>query len=298
MIILEVHWFNVHDSGKILFDLMFKPGERICCSIDKFGYHSIPLENAFLETVTLVSPNINVPIRTVKSNDLTLIALNPMKHGFRVDDNCSAYRNFLVEMDCAPLPEQLAYIKKMGMPYSAVVFSGNKSLHFLISLDTDLPSEKVYRIFSEWILSIITLADQATKNPSRSIRIPGAMRDTGKLQELTEYVGPIKIADLINWLKLHPDAKPQEKQERKVLKEPNYDRVKGWAKELLYFGISPPNRNRKWFSVAVEFALSGYEEEYTIDVLKEYFEPDKDFKEKEWEITVRSAFKWAYERKQ
>jgi len=288
----------VQDQFKKLFDLMFRTGERVCVSDSKFGYHSIPLENVFLDKITLVSPNDNIPIEVVKSDTLTLVALNPMVSGYRTDENCSKYRNFLVEMDTGSSQEQMAYIKKLGMPYSAVVFSGNKSLHFLISLDTDLPSEKVYRVFSEWILNVVTLADENTKNPSRSIRIPGAMRDTGKRQEMVEYVGPVRLEDLTNWLKRHPDAKPKEKQVHTMLEKPDFKKIKPWVSEMVYFGITAPNRNKKWFTVAVEFALTGQSEDYTIEELRPYFSPDRDFKEREWENTIRSAFKWAYERKQ
>jgi hypothetical protein len=286
----------MHETGKKLFNLMFRSGETVCVSHNKYGYHSIPLDKALNGPVTLVPPDERFPYEYPTSDELILAALNPIK-GFRQDANCTAFRNFLVEMDYGSNEAQMSYVKRVDLPYSAAVFSGNKSLHFLISLDTDLPSEKVYRLFSEWILNIVTLADQATKNPSRSIRIPGALRDTGKHQELVDYRGAIKIGDLVSWLKLHPDAKPKEKVERKISDAPNIENMKGWVLNLLKSGIGPPNRNRKWFTVAVEFALSGYSEEYTIETLGAYFSPDRDFKEREWETTIRSAFKWSYERK-
>lgn len=297
----------MQDEGKKLLELMFRPGETVCVSYNKFGYHSIPLSEAIQDKDVTLVPTVDscvkrkiewIPANFEKAHtkELLLVALNPIK-GWRIDSNCTAFRNFLVEMDYGSSDEQMAYIKSMGLPYSAAIFSGNKSLHFLISLDTDLSSEKVYRLFSEWILKVITLADQNTKNPSRSIRIPGPVRDAGKRQELVEYKGPVKVADLVKWLHLHPNEKPQEKQERKISDKPDFDRVKIWVKEMVFNGINPPNRNKKWFTVAVEFALSGYGEEYTIDILRQYFSPDRDFKEREWETTVRSAFKWSHERK-
>lgn len=287
----------MHETAKQLFSLMFKPGETVCVSHNKFGYHSIPLKNAINGPITLVPPTDKSEWQYPKPEELTLLALNPIK-GFRQDLNCTAFRSFLVEMDYGPLPEQLAYVKKLGMPYSAVIFSGNKSLHFLTTLDTDLPSEDVYRIFSEWILNIMTLADQNTKNPSRSIRIPGAYREPGKKQILVESHGLVKINDLVSWLNKHPEAKPKEKQERIISEDADFSKVKGWVCKALKDGIMPPNRNKQWFSVGVEFALSGFNEEYTIEVLRPYFSPDRDFKEREWKTTIRSAFKWTYERKE
>jgi len=287
---------RVHETGQRLLRLMFKQGETVCISHNKYGWHSIPLENAINGPITLVPPSDDRPWEYPKPEEITMVALNPIK-GFRTDLNCTAFRSFLVEMDCGPLPEQLAYIKKLGMPYSAVVFSGNKSLHFLITLDKDLPSENVYRVFSEWILTIMTLADPLTKNPSRSIRVPGAYRSPDKRQALVEFKGAVKLAELVAWLNKYPDAKPKEKEVRTVSENPDFSKVKGWACKLLVDGINPPNRNAKWFSVAMEFALSGYEEDYILEVLRPYFSPDRDFKEREWKTTIRSGFKKANERK-
>lgn len=287
----------MHETGKRLFNLMFKPGETVCVSHNKFGYHSVYLNTALNGPVTLVPPSDDIPRQYPQTDDLLLVALNPIK-GYRQDINCTAFRSFLIEMDYGPLAEQMAYVKTMGMPYSAVVFSGNKSLHFLITLDTDLPSENVYRLFSEWILKIMPLADQNTKNPSRSIRIPGAYREPGKQQTLQEFNGLIKLTDLVTWLSKYPGAKPKPAEERVISEEPAYHKLKPWIKTALTDGVTQPGRNKKWFSIAVEFALSGYEEDYTIGVLRQYFSPERDFKEKEWKTAIKSGFKWTYVNKE
>jgi len=285
------------EKAKQLFNLMFRPGETVCVSHNKYGYHSIPLEYAINGPVTLVPPTDKFPYEYPDISELLLVALNPIK-GFRQDLNCTAFRNFLVELDYGPLPEQLAYVKRLGMPFSAAIFSGNKSIHFLISLDKDLPSEKVYRMFSEWILGVVSLADQNTKNPSRSIRIPGAYREPGKKQLLIEMPGVVKTEELVAWLNKYPDSRPKEKAERVISEQPDFSRVRPWVSEKLYFGVKPPNRNKQWFTIGVEFALAGYSEDDTIELLQKYFEPDRDFKQREWETALKSAFKWTYERKE
>lgn len=296
----------MHETGEKILRLMFKPNETVCVSYNKFGYHSIPLENAINGPVVLVPTadslakrklTLEQGIERVPNENIVLCALNPI-YGFREDLNCTAFRNFLVEMDTGDSSQQLAYVKKLEMPYSAAIFSGNKSIHFLISLDTDLPSEKAYRVFSEWILNIVTLADQNTKNPSRSIRVPGAFREPGKQQLLKEYHGSIKITDMVNWLKKYPNGKPKEKERQKISDKPYFDNMKNWIIEMLYNGIQPPNRNKKWFTVGVEFAINGYQEEDALEKLRPYLNEERDFKEREWETTIRSAYKWAYERKQ
>ena len=287
---------------------MFRPGETVSVSYNKYGYHSIPIEEVLTAPiVTLVptpescekrkiewSPENFEKINTEK---LTLVALNPIK-GFREDRNATHYRNFLVEMDDGTADEQMAYIKRIGMPYSAVVFSGNKSLHFLISLDKDLPSENVYRVFSMWTLAIAQAADQNTINPSRSIRIPGAEREPGKFQRLVEYRGPVSINEMSAWLNKFPNCKPQKPEKREISAEVDFSKLKSWVADRLVNGLLPnQGRNKQWFSIACEFALAGYSEDDTLDILGGFFTPDRDFKEREWKTAIHSGFKYIYERK-
>lgn len=285
---------------------MFRPGETVCISHNQYGYHSIPLDNAINGPVVLVPTQDSLDKRKITLEEgierlepiqLTLCALNPIK-GYREDLNCTAFRNFLVEIDFGPLAQQMAYIKKLEMPYSAIVFSGNKSLHFLISLDTDLPSESVWRHLSEWVLNIVTLADQNTKNPSRSIRIPGAWREPSKKQRIVEFKGPVSLKDLGAWLNQYPEAKPKGKEKRQVSEKHDFSRIKPWVVERLMNGLdASKGRNKQWFSIACEFALAGYSEDDTIDILMDFFSPDRDFKEKEWKTSINSGFKYIYARK-
>lgn len=294
----------MHETGKKLLNLMFRSGETICVSHNKFGYHSIPLDEVLeKEYVTLVPTQESCEKRKIKFEDsfekmntsnLLLAAINPIK-GWREDVNCTAYRNFLIEVDYGALAQQLEYIKALKLPYSACVFSGNKSLHFIISLDQDIPSEAVWRHLAEWTLKIATMADQQTKNPSRSIRIPGALREPGKKQMLVEYRGPTSMADFTAWLKLHPDAKPQISEKKPISGDMDFSKVKGWVSKRLRDGLDPTKgRNAQWFAIACEFALAGYEEDDTIEKLLHFFVPDHDFKEREWKITIKSAFKHIY----
>lgn len=282
-------------TGVDLLNLMFRAGENICVSHNKYAFHSIPLTEAVKKTVTLVPVDPQRPFEYVSSDKITLVSLNPIT-GFRQDANCIAFRNFLVEMDYGTSEAQLEYAKLQNLPYSAVVFSGNKSLHFLISLDTDLPNEEVWRDFAQWTLSIMTMADQATKNPSRSIRIPGAEREPGKLQKLVEYKGPIKVTDFYDWLQMHPDEKPRKAERRVPAGTADYSNLREWAVKALTQGLNPnKGRNVQWFAIACEFALAGYDEETATDIMSEYFTPDRDFKEREWKDLIRSAFKYIYD---
>lgn len=290
----------MHETGVKLLNLMFRPGETICVSPNKFGYHSTTLESAMSGVVALCPKDPERSNENVLSNDLLLVALNPIQ-GWREDKNCTAFRNFLVELDDGTTTEQLNYIKKIGMPYSAAVFSGNKSLHFLISLDKDLPNEKAYRKISRWVLGVATLADQKTINPSRSIRIPGAEREPGKFQQLVEFRGKVTVAELRKWLAKYPSAEPKPKPKREPSAKGNMDRIKPWAMSSLVRiknGERPKNgRNAEWFAIACEFAIAGYSEDEAVNALSQYYSEEHDFKEREWLSAIRSGFKHIHEGK-
>lgn len=291
-------------TGQELLKLMFRPGENVCVSHNKYGFHSIPFENAIGETCKMVSPNEKYEIEIISTDLLTLVALNPIT-GWREDANCTAFRNFLIEMDYGPLPEQLAYAETIGLPYSAVVFSGNKSLHFLISLDQDLPSESIWRTMAEWTLAIATAADQNTKNPSRQIRIPGAYREPDKKQRIVRFKGATPLKTFSEWLAKHPEAKPKVAERRAPSETVDLGKVKEWVKVRLdnvragkYTVGQKSGRNKEWYAMAYEYALAGVSEDDTIDILSEFFTPDRDFKEREWKTCIKSAFKGAYSRKE
>lgn len=294
---------------------MFRPEETVCVSPNKYGYHSIPLVNVLSPEVTLVPTQDSVSKRnearskrglsdltweecfeTCDTDKLLLVALNPIK-GFREDVNSTAYRSFLVELDYGDNATQIEYIKRIGLPYSALVFSGGKSVHCLITLDRDLPSYEVYYHIAEWILGICTMADPNTKNPSRSIRIPGAERDPGKFQELLELKGPVKLQDLADWLALHPESKPAKQERKQISTEPlDLNLIKPWVAHALTKEFNPTKgRNKTWFAIGCEFCLMGYSEEDTTALLATYFVPTKDFKDKEWKTTLKSAFKYMYQ---
>lgn len=282
----------IHESGKKMLNLLFNEGETVCVSDDGYGYHSIPLENLGYEVVELESPNEKVGLKTIRTEDLLFVAINPTK-GRRMDENCTAFRTFMVEMDEGDLATQLRYVRDMGMPYSACVYSGGKSLHFAITLDKDLPNYEVYYYLSTWILSIMAKADTNTKNPTRSIRMPGALRK-GKEQKLVEMMERVSLDDLNAWLSKFEGNRPvgiysQEKRDR----PPDGARtnlIPRWVWKALGDGVDrEKSRNVEWFKISSEFGKAGFDCEETIDILDSYFQPEYDFKRAEWITTVRSG---------
>lgn len=280
-----------------LLELLFNRGETFCVSPNKFGYHSISSMDFWNGEFKLTPPPsedyVLEPIWT-SAQEIQLVALNPI-NGFRRDENATSYRSFLVELDDGSLKDQYDYIKALGMPYSACIFSGSKSLHYAITLDEDLPNEDIYRFYIEWVLKIVSKADQKTKNPSRSIRFAGNIRkETGKEMKLIEIKERVKLQDLMSWLSRHPDKDPRlEQKERSGEREnPGIYGVPLWVWDKLNNGVDESKgRNNEWYGIFREFSKAGHSYESAIDVLEPYFEPGRGFKIKEWKTIAKSACK-------
>jgi len=287
---------------------MFSPGETICVSHNKYGYHSLPLEEVLQnQKITLIPTKESCEKRKlefipenydrVKTDELLMVALNPIR-GYRIDENCTSFRSFLVEMDAGTIQEQINTIAHIKMPFSAQVFSGNKSVHTLITLSKDLKDEKQYRYVAKWILNIIKLADQNIKNPSRSIRIPGAYREPGKKQRLITIKDRVDINVFYDWLNKYENLRPKAKEPRKISGEADFDRLSPWAKGIIKNGPKfEKGRNIGYFSLAVDFALAGYTEDQAIEVLSRIYTEEHDFREKEFLSAIASGFRYAEENK-
>jgi hypothetical protein len=281
------------DSQKEFLKLFFNEGEEFCVSPNKFGFHSIKQIDP---EMVLIGPNAEYPEQATTEDKIILMAVNPIQ-GFRVDENATAFRSFLVEVDYGPLDEQLEYVKSMGMPYSTCVFSGNKSLHFGIVVDEDFIDEEVWRFAAQWILNIMDKADDKTKNPSRSIRFPDNVRPDGKKKEQTMiYLGKrISKKELTDWLHKHEDKRPiPERAVRLRAETPDIAHLPVWVLDQLNNGIDFTNgRSNRWYSLAVAFGLAGFSYEETLDILSEHFVSERDFKIREWRRTIKSGIQYA-----
>jgi hypothetical protein len=253
--------------------VLFNPGESICLTDSKYDVSIQKLEE-------------------VDVDKGTLCCINPL-NGTRCDENVSAFRSFLIEVDSMGLYEQKKYIEGLGVPFSSCVFSGNKSLHYSITLDEDLPSEKIYRYLAQWILNIVKEADQNCKNPSRSIRFPGNARpDTCKIQKLVDLRKRISLSDLYFWLGKYEVCRPVIEVRKPISSIPRPELIAGWAINKLTYGLDPTDgRNRQWYAIFFEFAKCGYSEEQAEAFLQQYFIEEPDFKRKEWLTSLKSAYR-------
>ncbi len=275
--------------------LLFNTNETICVSHNKFAYHSIKQEE-LNKSITMISPNCNINPEFIKEENIDRVSINPI-NGFRNDQNVTIYRTFLIEIDEGLLNDQLKYIKELEMPYSVCVFSGNKSLHFGIVLDKPLSCEHLWRSVNEWILNIVTKADQACKNPSRCIRFPGHIRKDGRglEQKLIELKTRVSQEELTIWLNKFWDKRPKPlfKPKNTRYVPLNVYTFPKWIQKELENGIYE-NRNNRWFKIGLYLAEHVvFTEEESIDYLEKYFEEQPNFKYSEWKATILSAFKYS-----
>ena len=110
------------------------------------------------------------------------IRLNPMRDGGAKNDDVTAFRHVLVEFDRndkgEPIPKEVQYgaIVSSGLPVSAVIDSGNKSIHAWVRVDAPDAGEYRRRVDVIWDWLEGLSLDKQNKNPSRLSRCPDGWR--------------------------------------------------------------------------------------------------------------------------
>ena len=112
------------------------------------------------------------------------VSINPMVFGkTRSGSNVTKFRTFLIEIDKdingndVPKKAQIEQvIKNARMPWSTMTDSGNRSVHFLLSLEEPLKDRPVYTAYFLAIQAALKkyniVIDQACKDPGRFTRAP------------------------------------------------------------------------------------------------------------------------------
>lgn len=163
------------------YSVLFRPGERVCWSTSPYGVVTYPVEDCLL--------HINSQF----------FCINPLKH-LRKDSECTSYRNILIEFDKGSILEQMKHLRDSGIPYSTLVYSGNKSVHAIIALKDSLPNKKTYKYLATMIYDRFDSADKSVSNPSRFSRSPGAVRDNKEVQSIIALRDTISLETVEDWL--------------------------------------------------------------------------------------------------
>ena len=106
------------------------------------------------------------------------VCINALDGEYTKNENVVTYRHALVESDDMPTWEFASIIDQLNLPVTAMVDSGNKSLHALVRVDA--ANAKQYRERVDELYAVCKkngiIIDEANKNPSRLSRLPGVMR--------------------------------------------------------------------------------------------------------------------------
>lgn len=118
------------------------------------------------------------------------ISINPLSDS-HTDDKWTTCknvkrRNLLFEFDYKPYEEQLALLEKVKPIISRAVFTGNKSIHFIVTLDKNVSSEERYRQIWDWYNEnyFEGQADPGTRSSHVYTRVPGRLNANGNKQVL------------------------------------------------------------------------------------------------------------------
>ena len=147
------------------------------------------------------------------------VSINPMKKGTtRKGINVTRFSNFLFEMDKYNKREQAELIKRSGLPYSTIVDSGNKSLHFILALEEDLGERSLYTAYFKAINHVLAKfgadIDDGCKDPGRFTRSPFGVNTKPELvqrkpnvhdrvQKVGHVKGRIRLSQVDEWLELN-----------------------------------------------------------------------------------------------
>ena len=120
------------------------------------------------------------------------LVVNPVASWVNLE-SVTCFRNFRFEIDPSikteefinlnseirdqELRRQESLIRGTGLPFSAIIYSGGKSLHVVVALESGL-SKEVYDLNARWVQAIIPEFDHQSLNGVTGIRLPGHMRES------------------------------------------------------------------------------------------------------------------------
>ena len=122
----------------------------------------------------------------------TFVRVNPMKLGGAKNEDVEAFRHVLIESDTTPKPLQWAAIVASKLPVSAVVDTGNKSLHAWVRVDAANAEE--YRARAKKAADAMdafegVTVDRACLNPARFARLAGCARGDSRQELIALGIG-------------------------------------------------------------------------------------------------------------
>jgi RecA-family ATPase len=107
------------------------------------------------------------------------VRINPMVEDSSDNEHVTAFRRALIEADTGSKEDQLGALRKIGLPITAIIDSGGKSVHAWVRIDAESEkeyAERVALLYQYCEQSLGLDIDGGNKNPSRYSRMPNAVR--------------------------------------------------------------------------------------------------------------------------
>ena len=164
----------------ILASILFDKDESIC-----YGMLTYKCNSTFTH---FIDPSMNC-LNGLYDENLPpppLIHINPAslsaKNGVAAQ-SCSP-RTMLFEMDSGSGTDQFLAWQRCGIPFTVINYTGNKSLHVLVRLETPLPLDEyecLHKAITTCLRSKFNMpVDTATCKPNLTTKIPGFIGKAGR----------------------------------------------------------------------------------------------------------------------
>jgi hypothetical protein len=182
--------------------VLFEEGETIALILDAKNFGS----KTCLDRERLIR-QMDAGLLGTNKNNGAYIGLNPIKGKERGNDECAAFRYMLVEFDTFSLDQQWAILRATNLPISAVIFSGNKSLHAWVKLDAENKQDYDAKVKQVFAFNLLREADQKTKDAARLARLPTVAHGDKVQKVIALNIGAESFSE---WEKNLPPTEPEE----------------------------------------------------------------------------------------
>lgn len=217
--------------------VLFDEGEKTCWGRTKFDTRVTDVEDPFAQ----------------------FFSINPLRDK-RLDINVTAYRNILVEMDMGTIEEQKKILDIV--PFSTLVFSGGKSLHAIISLETPLKNRDEYDDLVRAVYTKVPDCDKSAKNPSRFSRVPDFERSNGVKQDLIAVRKRVSNDELYAWAGVKKEFLGIKATQERFVASHKMLPVRALA--FLQYGASIGRWNTELFIAACDMFSVGYDKDEVV----------------------------------
>ena len=202
---------NTYSAAKDITDYLnaiFEPEDKVCYVVNAYqdddgkwkpyGQNNSRTARQLIESIQKHPNDMTDTFGTTNRDAGVWVCFNPMDGEGRSNKNVTAYRYALVESDTQDIDTQYSILQDLKLPIRALVHSGGKSLHAIVSIGA-----VDYKQYQERVDYLYTICrkhgldvDTQDKNPARLSRFPGFQRGE-KFQYLVNR--NIGLGDFVEW---------------------------------------------------------------------------------------------------